>query len=118
MNSILWADSSLQQLSVDYDTVSISVKESTGLERRISCVGHIAVELCGFWDEMIIENATLDDTHPAIERCWNHIKARLGDAPPETGSSKRNAQEWHALAVRFIDGCELVVVAAEFKVEP
>jgi hypothetical protein len=112
--STLWPDAELRSVLVDYDSVSITIRESTGLVRNVRCEGYIGYSICGFWDEVVIDNAELTDQHEAIDRCIAAISRRLGSHWPETGNPARNTKNWKALIIRLSDGASLEIVAAEF----
>ncbi len=114
---VLWPDATLEQVTIDYDAVSLRVRESTGRARLIRCEGHIGFGLFGFWDEMIIESAEMSTKHPAIERCTSSISRRLGEGWIDSGNEQRNARDWVALIVHLSDGCCLEIVATRFTVE-
>ena len=116
MESILWPDASLEHVSVDYDAVVLQVRESTGQVKSVRCEGHIAFELSGFWDEVIIESAQLVSEHPAIDRAVRSIAQRLGDGWTDSGNEQRNTRRWMALVIDLSDGCAIEVVAAKFSV--
>lgn len=113
---VLWPDATLEQVTVDYDTVVLRIRESTGTERTIRCEGHIALGLEGFWDEVIIEHAELVSKHPTIERATSSISRRFGTSWLDSGNEERNSRRWLALIVHLADGCSLQVVAARFCV--
>jgi hypothetical protein len=117
LTDILWPDAELDSASVDYDDVTITVRESTGRQRSIRCEGHIGYELCGFWDEVIVEHAELTEHDEIIERCIRELSQRLGTDWPETGNASRNDRSWKALIIHLSDGAALKIVAARFFVE-
>jgi hypothetical protein len=115
--NVLWPDAELGSASVDYDAVTIKVRESTGRQRSIRCEGHIGYELCGFWDEVIVERAELTEEDEIIVRCTRELSRRLGTDWPETGNATRNDRTWKALVIHLSDGAALKIVAARFFVE-
>jgi hypothetical protein len=117
VNSILWPDSELERVCLDYDSVHIAVKEEGSVRRTLVCSGYIGVEVVGLWDEMVIEDAKLIDTHPRIDKCHAELKQRLGNAAnADTGSASRNSRKWKLLRIVFSDGLEMNVVASKFSV--
>jgi len=116
LRDVVWADALLERMSVDYDAVTLVIVEANGHERRVRCEGHLSVSMIGFWDEMIIESAELHKAHPSIDAAVAAIGVRLGANRDASGNSARNRGVWECLVVRFGDGCELTIVAAEFHV--
>lgn len=116
LGHVLWPDATLEHVAADYDTVVLRIRESTGIERRIRCEGHIALSIEGFWDEVIVERAELVSEHVAIERATNSISRRFGANWLASGNEERNSRRWLALIVHLADGCTLEVVAARFWV--
>jgi hypothetical protein len=115
IGAVLWADAEIQALEVNYDAVVLSLRESTGREVALRCVGHIGVLVEGFWDEMVIASADLVAAHPFMDRCFASLKERLGDDLPPTGSPARNSLEFSTLVVHLGDGAQLLCTASEFE---
>jgi len=117
LTEVLWADAELGTVSIDYDAVTVGVKESTGKQRLIRCEGYVGYGLCGFWDEVVVVRAELTDHHEAIQRCTNELSRRWGTDWPDTGNDGRNSRQWKALVIHLSDGTALEIVAARFSVE-
>lgn len=115
-SSVLWADSELESINVEYDEIVINLTESTGMAREIKCLGYIAYQLIGFWDEIVIEGAEVLANDPLLNLADTTIKSRFDGSPPETGSSMRNRRKWETLVIHFADGASLRVVASGFIV--
>jgi hypothetical protein len=116
MTSIVWSDATLDRVSADYDAVTLFVTQTNAQARQVRCEGHVSFGVTGFWDEVIIERADVFDEHPAIEAAWTAITRRLGQHPQDTGNMARNQRRWSCVVIRFIDGCELTVVASSITV--
>jgi hypothetical protein len=114
---VSWPDAELQRLTIDYDAVMLTVRESTGTERFIRCEGYIGYDMCGFWDEVVVERVELTDRHDAIDRCKNELSRRWGANLTDTGNDQRNSRTWQALILHLSDGAALELVAARFSVE-
>ncbi len=112
--NVSWPDAELKRIVVDYDSLELELRESSGARRTIRAEGYIGYDAIGVWDEMVIEQAELFDSHAAIDRCVGTIAHRLGSTFPDSGSRARNARSWRALLIHFADGCVLTIVAAEF----
>lgn len=116
LRDVVWADASLKSISVDYDAVTLVIAEANAHERRVRCEGYLSISMIGFWDEMIIESAAVHKAHPSIDSAVAAIESRLGTDRDASGNVARNRGGWESLVVRFGDGCELAIVAAEFHV--
>jgi hypothetical protein len=103
---VLWADSSLDGFEVGYEEFSIRIREEGGKALVVRCLGYIGFQMIGFWDEVIIETATLHSDHPFIADCERRVKSL-----PESGSQMRSAIENRLLEITLIDGCQLLVCA-------
>lgn len=114
---VLWSDAELETVTIDYDDLVLTLTESTGKSRRIRCQGYIGYVCCGFWDEMIVEGASLSCKDPFLDDCLGALERRLGSERLESGNEGRNKGSFETLRVRFIDGATLVVVAARFTEE-
>jgi hypothetical protein len=115
LDKVLWADADIERIAVEYDVLSISLNESTGIKRTVRALGYIGYRMVGVWDEMIVEKAALLKNHPFIDECVDSMKRRLGTDWLDAGSPSRNTRAWSALIVHFLDGCTLEVVAAAFE---
>jgi len=111
-NPILWPDASLERIEVGYDECVIIVQEESSRGRKVRCLGYIGFQIIGFWDETIIERATVLAIHPFIRDCeW-----RLKTLPP-SGSALRANNGNSLLEIAFIDGCKLWVCGSTFAYE-
>ncbi len=116
--SVSWADAELEEISVDYDQVVISVTEPThGDTRKIVCRGHIGFELLGFWDEAVVESVQVTDRHALLDRSLEKLNQHYPRGAPESGQPQRNLRTWSVLIVTLSDGAELRVAANEHLVE-
>lgn len=111
--TIVWADASLESIQADYEEFAIRVREDTGGTKLLRCLGYIGFQMVGFWDEMIIEAATLHSRHPFIDQCERRLKQL-----PEGGSKARTATGNRLLEITLIDGCRLWVCASQFRSGP
>lgn len=114
---IRWADAVLLDLAMSYDTIEVKVLESGGNEVTIVARGQIGLELVGFWDEVVIEDGTLVESHPFADRCLESISERLGWPAPASGSPERNRGRYATLVLALSDGSTFRCAAAEFVVE-
>lgn len=113
--AILWADAELEALNMDYESVVLCIRESTGRRVELHCLGHIGLSIEGFWDEIVIEAADIVEAHPFLERCLASLTERLGEEPPPTGSPARNSRQFSTLVVRLADGARVLCAAAGFE---
>lgn len=108
--SICWPDSSLENLEAGYDEIVLRIHEERGVDRLLICLGYIGFQMKGFWDETIIECATLHHDHPFIAEC----EIRLKDQP-DSGSEARIRSGNRVLEITFIDGCKFLICASRFR---
>jgi hypothetical protein len=113
---VLWPDSEIESIYVDYDAVSIKVLESTGSTKIVRARGYIGYSVIGFWDEVVIERAELFAQHPFIDACRDDITRRLGTIWTDSGCPSRNGRSWLALLVHLSDGSVIQVAAADLEV--
>jgi hypothetical protein len=99
---------------VEYDSVRLALRESTGATVTVTGYGPIGVHLAGLWDEVVVSNGEIAEDDPFADECWNSIRSRLSEDPPESGSPDRNRRSFETLRITLIDGCELRVVAGRF----
>lgn len=116
LESVLWADSTVEEISIDYDAVNILVSESSGIRKTIICEGYIGYQVIGFWDELIVESGSVVFDHPFIVHCLESIHARYKNLLPPTGNITRNKCIWRALQIILIDGTEIVTVCGGTRV--
>jgi len=117
LGKIRWPDAELENIAIDYESVSITVLESDGGIKVLRADGYVGCNLVGFWDEVVIECAELRESHPGLDACVESMQRRLGAAWTGSGSPARNTRNWFALVILLSDGCELVVFAAALRVE-
>jgi len=108
--SISWADASLEKIETTYDDVALLLREDGGARRLLHCLGYVGFQMVGFWDEVIIEKATICSDHPFIAECERRLE-RL----PASGTNTRHPTGNRLLEVTFIDGCRLWVCANRFQ---
>ena len=109
---ILWPDAGLERLDAGYEEFTIRLREEAGGTKLVHCLGYIGFQMVGFWDEVIIETATIHSNHSFIADCERRLSSL-----PETGSKTRAATGNHLLEIILIDGCKLWVCAHEFRCE-
>lgn len=112
--SVLWPDAEILSVHVDYHAVTLQIRETTGLERRIRCGGQIGYQLVGFWDEVVVESARVVLEDPFLDECLRTIRVACGATPPTTGNPARNRQSWRLLSIHLADGTVFRIAAAEF----
>ncbi len=118
LNDVLWADAEFESLVADYSDVVLEIEESNGNRRRIRCHGYIGYRAPAFWDEVVVESATVSSGHPMVRESADALDKRLGEKRPPSGEEARNSGDYQALEVRFLDGGTIVVVASGFSTEP
>lgn len=110
--TILWPDASLGEMAAGYEDFTIRVREEAGGKKVVRCLGYIGFQMLGFWDEVIIETATVHSNHSFISECERRLKSL-----PETGAKTRAAAGNQLLEITLIDGCKLWVCAQQFRCE-
>jgi len=115
--NVRWPDSQVLGVSISYDAVEIRIRESGGRLLTVVAKGHIGTQLVGFWDEIVIEDADIVESHPFEEECLTSIAERLGWPAPDTGSPERNSRRFATLVLSLSDGTFFRCVAAQFTVE-
>lgn len=114
---IAWADAELESVTIDYNAVVLSLIETqTDRACDVRCEGYIGYQLLGFWDEVVVESATLVKEHAFLSQCLTAIRGRYPGGLPTTGQPARNEGNWSLLTVRLSDGAELLVAASTFVV--
>jgi hypothetical protein len=112
--NILWPDAEFEALRADYDTVAIDLRETTGAQVRVVAEGYIGFQLLGSWDESVVESGSVASSGTTLDACVGLLSSRGVNTSP-SGSPARNLGGWKQLTVRFGDGSELVVVAANLS---
>ena len=115
--NVLWTDAELLGITVDYDSLSLTLRESTGQVRRVVCEGYIGYEALGMWDEIVVAEARLSVVGPFLTRCIEELERRLGAARLPSGSEARNSRAAMELAIVLSDGCEVRVAMNGLRLE-
>lgn len=114
---ILWADAELLGITVDYENLSLNLRESTGRTRRLVCEGYIGYEVVGVWDEIVVARAHLDTKGQFLTRCIESLERRLGTSRLPSGSTARNGTTAVELVIVLSDGCEVRVATMGLLVD-
>jgi hypothetical protein len=117
LSRVLWPDAELKGVDIDYDHLRLTVRESTGICKRVVCEGYLGYELAGFWDEVLIAHAELDVDGAFLARCVSGINQRLGAQHSPSGSPVRNLGYPMQLVITLDDGCKLNVAMKGLQVE-
>ena len=108
-HNVLWTDAELLGVKVDYENLSLTLRESTGQVCRVICEGYIGYEALGVWDEIVVAEARLDAAGPLLVRCNEALERRLGNTRLLSGSEARNGATAFELTIVLSDGCEIRV---------
>lgn len=111
LNDVLWTDSEIEKLEIDYGSVLLTITESTDRERKISFNGYIGYSIVGFWDEIVIQKFLLHDRHPFLDRCIQALETKYGKKLPPSGDEARNQKEWLLAELSLSDGTSIYIVA-------
>jgi len=112
---VLWADAEFRSFSADYDCVELRLTEAGGRAVTIVGEGYLGFRRSPAWDEVVVESAEISRETPLIAELSEDL-AQSGAARIDSGSPSRNERSWVQLTVRFIDGSDLILVAARFRV--
>jgi hypothetical protein len=116
-HNILWSDAELVGIAIDYSDVVVTLRESTGLLRRVICEGYVGYRTAGFWDEIVIAKAELEPQGEFLESCLLSLTKRLGADRASSGSDARNRSMALQLTVTLLDDCELLVAMKGLRTE-
>lgn len=114
---VLWADAELIAITIDYENLTLTLRESTGKIQRLVCEGYVGYEMVGVWDEVVIAGARLDATGPFLARCINELDGRLGTNRRASGSEARNRTVTMELTIILSDGCEVHVAMKGLRLD-
>jgi hypothetical protein len=113
---VRWPDATVEGVKLDYDEARIRVREDSGRTVEVVAGGYIGYEIVGFWDETIVESASLQTGSDFLSRCVAKVRERNGDPPRESGSPDRNSGSFQALEITLIDGAQIFCAAARFEI--
>jgi len=116
LNSVCWADSSLERIIADYDGVLLEVTEDGGRMAQLVVSNHISCRWDGHWDENIIESADLTESSPLLNETMNSIRRRYGEHPEPGGGKRDISSSWFHLTIRLIDGAQIEVLGQRLEV--
>lgn len=116
LHGVIWADALIESIHMDYDDVVVRLRESSGRRVDVRCRGFIGLDVRGFWDEMIVEDAHVYAEHPVLRSSLERLATRMGNTLSDCGNARRNECRFLALAIRLIDGCTINIAAARFDV--
>jgi len=111
--SILWPDASMKRLAAGYDELTVYLNEDNGVSKALHCKGYLGLQLVGFWDEIIVESASVYIDHPFIVECEQRVKNL-----PSAGTDTRSKSGNRLLEIIFCDGCKLWICAHRFASVP
>jgi len=109
---ILWADASVEKFEADFDEFRVEVREDNSSRKLLRCLGYTDFQIIGFWDEMIIQRASVSTKHAFITECESQVAGQS-----KSGSEHRIAEGNRLLEIVFIDGCKLWICASRFVSE-
>src|SRR4051812_17646009 len=108
---VLWADAQLVGGDGSYGEFALALVEAAGRGMRLIGGGRMGFERVGFWDEVVVEGASVIAAPPFAAECIASIALRLGDPPP-SGSPEGNARGFSTLVVSLSDGARILCTAA------
>jgi hypothetical protein len=112
---LAWADCYFKGAQIDYDVVSLEIKQPDDSVLTVTCSGYLQFQIAALWDETMIRSAQLleGDTRVA-----NAVAAIAHVSKWESGSPARNTGRYKVLAIVLDDGATIECVAAEFAFKP
>ncbi len=118
LGEVVRPDATIEAIQVDYEAVCLVVAKESGDRSKIRCEGHIGLRLVGFWDDVTIESGDIVEDHPFLVECEQRLPRTPAGSIPESGNAARNSGPYRVLRILLIDGCEILVCAVRFEVEP
>ncbi len=115
-NEIFWGDSTIEQIGIKYDEVTISIFNDL-LQKKIDiiCSKCIGISEIFIWDEVVIENIFVEEVvsseHPMWKKTFDLYGAESYD------SEKDILQPFYELKVVLINDLELKVLCQGIKIE-
>jgi len=116
INSISWADASLDSIEINYETILLKITMYNDSEMEILCVNHIGISYLGHWDENIIHNISVSSSSDLIEKSLKIIKNNYGKNPLKGGGIKIFDSNWIQVNVKLIDGVVIEIICNEIVI--
>lgn len=120
LKQMAWSDGSFDSLLIDYDSVTVTLRDSLDDTYILVCSGYIGLKSIGYWDESVLSKIELHKEHEMIDECITGAKGlrdEEGNLVLDTGCPQRNIGEWFLLKIVLIDGHEMFIVAADFDIQ-
>jgi hypothetical protein len=114
---VVWPDAELLRIEIDYDELTMHVRDGRGRMKRVTYGGHLGFERTGVWDEVIVTAAEPTASGAFLDRCLSSIARRPGPSPLPTGSAARNREQAMQLVLTLHHQCTLAVVTKGIGVE-
>ncbi|MHB0916121.1 MAG: hypothetical protein ACYC4M_10670 [Thermoleophilia bacterium] len=115
LKQVRWADSSIERLTADYDSVTITITESSGRKLSVRFLSHIALIYPWHWDENIIDSCHVLSESPLIDTTLNKIVVVYGDNPEKGGGTREFGGPWCHYSVHLEDGAKIEIVAQDVE---
>ena len=117
INNGFWADSDIDKLEIDFDTVRIDISLDTGFGDTVSihCKDYIGFSFVGHWDESVVESIRIDESGTLIDESLHAVKQLYGENPLAGGGVKNIDDCWYQLNIKLIDGNIFRVACKDFE---
>ncbi len=116
VHDMCWADADIDRIEIDYSDVVVWVEDSTGRMREVHFKGYIGYSVVGFWDEMIVEEVVVHETHEFLDACVSNLQRAGGVLLTDSGDENRNKRSWRLAEIRLIDEMSILIVASAVEV--
>lgn len=115
INNMNWADYIIENICIDYDTVTINLSLD-GQFKSIICKGFISIRYIGQWDESVI---SVISVHTDDEFCQESrlVVKKNNSTDVKGGGFKQINDEWFNLRVEFLDGVYIEIVSTQIILE-
>ena len=114
--SILWPDSRIERIKIDFDAVEIDLVQRNGFAVTVACVGYVAFALDGVWEDFLVADAHLVDSDALVDLA--EARARSSQAGQTSGNATRDSARYRKLRVRLECGASLECIAGSFELRP
>lgn len=110
-------DCSLDDINIDYETISFSFSYNDQTVVTVSCCNYISYSCIGHWDESIISNIEIEENGDLIAKSLESVRKYNGDCPLPGGGIKKIDDKWYQLNIKMIDGNVIKIVCNDFGIE-
>lgn len=115
INELLWGDSTLEQVIVEYDKIIVKVFNDI-IEKIvcIECLNCIGMTNMYIWDDTIIDSITLNEIAPQGHEIWKKIYEVYGEESYDSNKNLMNT--FYELKIRIINDFEFSIICQEVNI--